>query len=253
VITPLILVLVALTVAVIAFAIAPRLIERTVVFSETPDHPKPFGYGMSWLALKTTDTAAVVACLGLEDVTSANWNSGIGTIYDSALSDSYVFVSPPVKGWTFVAGVPLPHPVGRNFADKLTPLLTGLAQQFIDVQYYAAFPIIDLFGWARLYKGKLVRAFVIGDDGVIWDRGRLTPEERALGLKLFDLRGIKGRIGDAGGPIVLYPTEQQVLRLASAWSLNPLLLASMKTESGTGLIARAPSTWRAERLKQKAA
>lgn len=252
-ITPLILVLVALTVAVIVLAIAPRLIKRTVVFSDTPDHPKPFGYAMSWLAVKTADTSAVVACLGLEDGKPANWNSGIGTIYDPALSDSYVFVSPPVKGWTFVAGVPLPHPVGRNFADKLTPLLTRLSQQFTDVQYYAAFPIIDLFGWARLSKGKLVRAFVIGDDGVLWDHGRLSFEEKELGLKLFDLRGIKGRIGDAGGAIVLYPTEQQVLRLANAWSVSPVSLDKIKTQAGVGLIAKAPSSWRTERLKQKAA
>jgi hypothetical protein len=253
VITPLIVVFVGLTVAVIALAIAPRMANRRVVFGDTPDLPKPFGYGMSWLALKTEDTAAVIACLGLGECEPANWNSGIGTIYDASLSDNYVFVSPPVKGWTFVAGVPLPHPVGRNFIDKLTPLLASLSKQFHDVQYFASFPIIDLFGWARFHKGKLLRAFVIGDDGVIWDRGRLTAEEKMLGLRLYDLRGIKGRKGDAGGAIVLYPTEEQVLRLARAWSRDPLTLDKLKVEPGTGFIARVPAAWRAERIRKQAA
>ncbi len=252
-ITPLILVLVGLTVAVIAFGVAPRLSDRRIVFAEAPDQPKPFGYGMSWLAVKSEDTAAVMACLGLEGGVAANWNSGIGTIYDVHLGDAYVFVAPPVKGWTLIAGVALPHPLGNAFIDKLTPLLTALSKRFVDVQYYAAFPIIDLFGWARLHKGKMVRAFVIGDSGVVLEKGRLTPEEKVLGLKLYDLRGIKGRKGDAGGAIVLYPTEEQVLRLASAWSLNPLRLDKIKIAPATGFIVRVPASWRAERVKQRAA
>ena len=250
--TALILILVGVTVAVIARGLAPGLNERRVVFGETPDQPKPFGYRMSWLAIKTTDTAAVLNVLALYDAVPANWNSGIGTVYDDRLSDNYVFVSPPVKGWTLVAGVPLPHPVGHAFTDKLSPLLLLLSQSFGDVQYFASFPIIDFFAWTRVYKGRVVRAFVIGDDGVIWDRGRLTPEEKALGLKCFDLRGIKGRKGDAGGAIVLYPTEEQVLRIASAWSCNPLQIDKLQINDGIGFVARVPQSWRAERVKRAA-
>jgi hypothetical protein len=251
--TALILIFVGATIAISALALAPRLSDRRVVFTDTPDAPKPFGYAMSWLAVKTDDTAAVITCLGLEGGLPANWNSGLGTIYDKQLGDNYVFVAPPLKGWTLIAGVALPHPVGNSFVDKLSPMLTALSQRFPDVQYYASFPIADYFGWARLHKGKLVRAFIIGEDGIILNRGRLTPDEKFLGLKLYDLRGITGRKGDAGGAIVLYPTEEQVMRLASAWSLNPLRLDKIKTDPATGIIARVPASWRAERLKQKAA
>lgn len=108
----LIIILICLTVAAAAFVIAPRLTVGRVVFDATPDTPKSFGYRMSWLAIKSTDTHAVAAALALTGLEAANWNTGIGAIYDRDLSDSYVFVSPPVKGWTFIAGVPLPHPVG---------------------------------------------------------------------------------------------------------------------------------------------
>ncbi len=98
----------------------------------------------------------------------------------------------------------------------------------------------------------------IGDGGIIWDRGRLTADERTLGLKLFDLRGIKGRIGDAGGEIILYPTEEQVVQLARAWSIDPTALDKLASGKAgepwtLGLIARVPPSWRAERLRRQAA
>jgi len=92
----------------------------------------------------------------------------------------------------------------------------------------------------------------MGDEGVIWDRGRLTREEKALGLKLFEVRGIRGRIGDAGQSIILYPTEQQVLRMASGWSVDPSMLERLARNPGAGLIAPAPPCWRAQRLSKAA-
>ncbi len=243
---------IAATVAVIAFAIAPRLVQKRVIFGAEPDLPKAFGCDMAWLAIKSDDLNAVAEALELAELVPANWDSGIGTIYDAKLGDTYVFVSPPVKGWIFVAGIPLPLPVGRSFVDKLTPMLARLSSTFRDVQYFAAYPDIDLFAWARLERGRMVRAFAIGDDGVIWDRGRLTSEEKALGLKLFELRGIRGRKGDAGGAIILHPTEEQVLQLARSWSIDTGLLDKFDVAPAHGFIARAPSQWRAERVRKAA-
>lgn len=248
----LVFVLVGITIAVAALVVVPRIGSSRIVFGNVPDRPKPFGYRMSWIAIKSTRTSEIAAHLGLTDATPANWNSGIGTIYDNQLSDTYVFVTPPVKGWTFVAGLPLPHPWGTSFADKLTPMLLNLSKTFGEAHYFAAFPIIDFFGWARFHNGRLIRGFVIGDEGIIWDRGRLTPEEKTLGLKFYDLRGIKDRKGDAGGAIVLYPTEDQVLRLAAGWGIAPLRLDKLAVEPALGIIARAPGNWRSERLKKAA-
>lgn len=249
--TALVIVLVGLTIA-LALWLVPRLGQRRVVFGTVPDSPRPFGYRMSWIAIKTSDTDAVLRQLNLTEPVAANWNSGIGTIYDDVFSDRYVFVTPPVKGWTFVCGLPLPHPIGAAFADKLTPLLSDLSRAFGHVQYFSAFPIIDFFGWVRMHQGRLIRGFIIGDQGVIWDKGRLTPEEKALGLKFYDLRGIRGRKGDAGGAIVLYPTEDQVLRIAAGWGLDPLLIDKSNSGHGLGWIAVAPLAWRSERLKRAA-
>ena len=226
---------------------------RRVAVDVAPDEPRPFGYKMAWLAIRTEDTQALADLLGLESRRAANWNSGIGTVYDDTLGASYVYLTPPVSGWSFVVGLPLPHPVGPAFVDKLTPLMLSLGQRFPDVQYFFTFPLIDFFAWARVRDGELVRAFAVNDEGVAWNKGRITPEERVLGLRLFELRGVRERQGDAGGEIILYPTVDQVLRIARCWSLDPTQVESADTGDGCGVLAPAPSAWCSERRRKRAA
>lgn len=247
-----ILIMVVATVAVAALSLAPRLGEGRVVYPITPDRPVAFGYQMAWLAIRSRDTAAIVEALALEDCRYCSWNSGIGTVYDPRLGQNQVFVSPPVNGWTFVVGLPLPQPMGRSFVDKAMPLLLDLGQKFVEVQLFVAFPPVDLFAWARVIDGRIVRAFAMGDEGIIWNRGKTTREERALGLKLFELRGVRDRRGDAGGKLILHPTENHVMQVAQKWSLDPTKLEAKSAPDGLGLIARSPVVWRAE-VQRKAA
>jgi hypothetical protein len=246
-----ILILVAVTVAV-AIRLAPGVAAERIVFATDPDRPHPFGYRMSWLALRTRDTAGVVEALGLAAPEPANWSTGLGTVYDPELGERFVFVTPPVDGWTFVVGLRLPHPAASGLVDKLTPLLVGLGGRFIEIQYYMSYPLLDLFAWARVVDGRLVRAFAIGDEGIVWSKGKPTREERALGLKMFELRGVKERRGDAGGELVLHPTEDHVMRLAARWSLDPTKLSEASAQPSLGIVARPPSQWRSERMRRAA-
>ena len=245
-------ILLPLTIALAAFVLAPRVVRERVIFDATPDRPAPFGLKMAWLAIRTRDTARVVDVLGLVDPKPCNWNSGIGTVYDDRLGENHVFVSPPVNGWTFVVGLSLPYPVGRSFVDKCTPMLLDLGAEFIEVQYFFSYPLIDFFAWARIIDGKLVRAFAIGDEGTIWNKGKPTKDEKSLGLKLFELRGVRERTGDAGGELILYPTEEHVMRLASRWSVDPTRIDAAPASTSTGFICLAPATWRPERLRKTA-
>jgi hypothetical protein len=236
------------TVAIIALRLAPRMAEGRVVFDHEPDRPQPFGYNMAWLAIRSRDTGDVIQTLGLTGAQAANWASGLGTVYDGVLGGQHVFVTPPINGWTLVAGHSLPHPSSRRFVDKTLPLMTTLSQRFIEVQYFASYPQVDFFAWARVIDGRLVRAFAINDVGVVWNRGRPTKEEKALGLKLIDVRGVKGRKGDAGDEIVLYPTEQHLMQLALKWSLDPTRLGPALGEPALGAVALPPASWRPERV-----
>jgi hypothetical protein len=244
--------LVAVTVAIAATRLAPQMAEGRLVFDHEPDPPQAFGYRMAWLAIRTRDTGAVIDALALEQSETANWASGLGTIYDAKLGADRIFVSPPVNGWTLVASNALPHPASRRFIDKSMPLLMGLSERFVEVQYFASYPQVDFYAWARVIDGRLLRAFAINDEGMVWNRGRPTREERAMGLKLLDVRGVKGRKGDAGEEIVIYPTEQHLMQLASKWSLDPAKLSASDASPGLGVIALAPASWRAERLTKAA-
>ncbi len=119
--------------------------------------------------------------LGPSRCAIGNRELGLGTIYDDRLGQSHVFVSPPVDGWTFVAGLSLPAAMGPRFVDKVTPMLLGLGQQFPDVQYFFSYPLIDVFAWARVRDGQMVRAFAITEDGVVWQAGKVTSEEKLWG------------------------------------------------------------------------
>ena len=133
------------TILLAAFVFAPQIAERRVLFDSKPDRPCGFGSDMAWIAVKANDPMAVLATLGIATATPANWNSGIGTVYAPTLGERHVFVSPPVEGWVFVVSQALPHPHGRSFADKCTPLLTELSQRLGEVQYFASYPELDLF------------------------------------------------------------------------------------------------------------
>jgi hypothetical protein len=241
--------LVILTTIIAAGVLAPRLVPRRMALDNAPDRALAFGSEMSWLAVKTEDAHLLASALGLSELHPANWNSGLGAIYDLELSDMFVFISPPIKGWTMVAGVSLPLPAGGSFIDKAAPLLQHLSGRFSSVQYFAAFPIIDFYAWARFEHGQPTRAFAIGDAGIVWDTGKLTPDERRLGLSMIELRGIRNRHGDVGGELDLHPTEQHVLSIASGWSINPM---SIDGEAGVGWVAHVPQAWRAERLRNVA-
>lgn len=241
---------IVLTIAIAAFVLAPRLFEPRVVFDTRPDPPAAFGYQMSWLAIRSADTARVAEVLQAEAVEAANWRTGIGTVYDENIGRGRIYLTPPVNGWTFVVGLALPQPLGRGFADKCTPLLLDLAAAFPEAQYYACFPALDLYAWARVSEGKLARAFAISDEGVVWNKGRPTREERGLGFKFGEVKGVKGRKSDVGPPMPVYPTEAQVMHLASCWSLDPTSLKGSKADPGLGYICSAPAQWRPERLRR---
>lgn len=216
-----------------------------------PDRPVAFGYRTAWLAIETTDTDAVIAALELTSLQTVNWRTGMSTVYDDELSDHYVFVSPPVAGWTYVVGMALPHPVSLRFVDRCTPLLLELSAQFGRVQYYFTYPVIDLYAWAKLEDGQLKRAFAWGDEGAIWNKGAITQQERELGLKVFELRKLGGNIraseldDDTG-----YPTEADVLKLAGIWGTDPTVLETVSVEPGHGQIGEVPAQWRVKRARR---
>jgi hypothetical protein len=240
------------TIALAATFVVPRCLPHHIRLADTPDRPHPFGRDMAWLAIRSEDTSAVAAALGLQHLRTANWGSGVGAIYDPEISNGLVFISPPVKGWTLVASESLPIPAGDAFVDKAEPLLRALSSAFAGVQYFACFPIIDFYAWSRFDKGRRTRSFAVGDAGAVWNTGKPSAEERQLGLSFIEIRGIRERYGDLGGELQLYPTEDHVFGIAGGWSVNPMTMEVLRAPTGVGWIADAPRAWRPERARKVA-
>jgi hypothetical protein len=143
--------------------------------------------------------------------------------------------------------------LGPAFNDKLSPLLAALGSQFEEVQAFTSFSALEHYGWARFRNGAMERGFAISGDKVLWSVGKVSREEKTLGLKLFALKGVRGRKGDAGSELLLHPTEPHVLRLAGQWSLDPMRLASRTVEHGVGFVGHPPARWRPERSRLRQA
>ncbi|HRK19393.1 MAG TPA: hypothetical protein PK970_10595 [Hyphomicrobiaceae bacterium] len=232
--------------------LSPRLRAGRIVYDTTPDRPIGFGPEMTWLAVKSGDTFEVAAALGVEHLTPANWSTGLGTVHDNELGDGRVFFTPPVDGWTLVVGRALPVPLGKAFVDKCTPLLATLGRRFPEAQMFAVHDAIDYVAWARASRGAVERGVACSDVDLVWSVGATTAEERALGLKGYELRGVEARVGDAGGRMLLRPTEAHVLALAAKWSLDPMQLDVNRTGVSSGFVALAPRDWRMERSRSAA-
>jgi hypothetical protein len=235
------------TVAVWMFAMhAARQKRATAEVDRMPDRPVPFGYRTAWLAIRTSDTIRVLEALDLTELSRASWSGGIAATYDEAMSESHVFVSPPVAGWTLVIGVVLPQPASAVYHDRAGQLLAGLAGEFRDVQYYFNYPPLDLYGWARWKEGRLLRAFAMGGEGILWDAGKLTEGEQRAGLRL-PVTGKDGR-KSAWQEHYTYPSEDAVIGLAAHWSLDPTAIDRSQAVAGLGYLGRAPAHWRLKRI-----
>ena len=113
---------------------------------KNPDRPLPFGPRVAWLALDTTDTAAVAQALGLRGVRDATWRVGVEAAYQS-----FAFVTPPLGDWTLAVSTALFPP--DRVAGYVKPLLERLSRQFGDAQYFCTQQDIGLHAWARRGRG----------------------------------------------------------------------------------------------------
>jgi hypothetical protein len=158
-----------------------------------------FGGKQAWLAIRDGDPAAVLAALDLRDLGTIRWRDGIDLAH---LTDDRVAVTPPIDGWTLAVGRYLFH----------APDLTALSAELkTEVQYFATHRVTELHRWQRASEGLLVRSFgYVGQTGEVtsWS-GDPDPAEP---LTTYD------------DETTVLVAEQDVLRVAAAWSIDPTTL-----------------------------
>ena len=167
-----------------------------------------FGYKQAWLAVRDAQPAAVAETLGLRDLGEVTWRAGIDLAY---LTDDRVATTPPLPG---AGGVSWVLAVGRWLLrpDTKVDVVELSARLSTEVQLFATHRVSELHRWQRAADGTLVRAFgYVGQTGEItsW-YGDPDPAEREVGLPA---------VLDADATVLV--SEQDVLRVARAWSVDP--------------------------------
>jgi hypothetical protein len=167
-----------------------------------------FGYKQAWLAIRDGDGAAVARALGLRDLGPVSWREGIDLAY---LTDDRVVLTPPLPGagdasWLLVTGRWLFGPGAAVDVPALSATLGA------EVQFFSTYRVGEAHRWERAVGGQLVRAFgYVGESGEVVEwLGEPDAAEAAIGLV---------REPDADADILV--SEDDVMRLAGAWSVNP--------------------------------
>lgn len=172
-----------------------------------------FGPKQAWLAIRDRTQDEVIAALGLRDLGPVSWRMGIDLAYTT---EDRLAVTPPLDGarahsWVLVPGL-------YWFHLELDPGVAALSEALhTEVQFFSTYRVTESHRWERAVEGVLVRAFeYVGESGEVtlwW--GDPDEHERALGLPAEEPDT------DEEGLLL---AESDVMRLAAAWSVDPLAL-----------------------------
>lgn len=171
-----------------------------------------FGGKQAWVAVRNGDPVGVLEALGLRDLGEVPWRDGIDLAH---LTDDRVAVTPPLAGargtsWVLAVGRYLMRP------DTVIDVTELSARLHTEVQFFATHRVSELHRWQRAVDGHLVRAFgYVGQTGDVtsW-HGEPDPAERAAGLP--------ANLDDEETTVLV--SEQDVLRVADGWSIDPARL-----------------------------
>jgi hypothetical protein len=153
----------------------------------------------SWLAIRTTDPAAVRAVLAVPDE---------------------FFISPQVNGWVIVTGPGLPSP--GDDVDGCFRFLASASRKLGHLQFFHMEKFSGRHAWARLDNGRVTRAYAWAGE-TIWNQGEPTAAERGLDMNCH-------AYGEDPGAEPWTTNEpaaaniEKIPQLAARWSLDPGML-----------------------------
>jgi hypothetical protein len=218
----------------------------------TPDKPVGFGFKTNWFAIRDATPEAVLKALDFADAQPANWETGLQYLAVKSTDDHWVFVSPLIDQWVFIiGGIWMPHPArGPGWLDetgrKFDAFLGRLLPHFSDIQFFGSYRVTGFVAWMRAIDGNVIRSFAFNDAECWENAGVQTPEEAQLNFAdisgLAPMEAVEKFFSDEGAHLL---DEEDVVRLAALWSLDPSRLEEEDHEPGTGFLARFPAEWMA--------
>lgn len=199
------------------------------------DHPIDFGYKTVWIAVKTGNKERIVEILGLKNIQSSNWKSGIETAYDNG-----VFITPQIGKWTLAVGIKLINNNDLENINKLEKTINKLSDEFGEAQSFGTHRVVEYHHWMKSVNGKITRVYsYIGESAEsIKVFGDLTEPE--IGLNLFNSFSKEAKSDEYWNREDLdYADEELVMKIADNWSVNPTRLTERKDiQDELGLIGK---------------
>ena len=149
-----------------------------------------------------------------------DWDEGVGRAYESG-----VFVTPPVRGWTPAhSRLDLLALADGPTDPGFLPWFAALSRRLGEVQLFVNERGWSHHGWVSAVDGEIVRAFAISDGAIPLFVGEVTAAERELGrgFRTYTKADLEVWGDDEFDAWVdQMPREQDVLRLAGRWSVDP--------------------------------
>lgn len=210
--------------------------DGDTVYGQVPEGVTGFGYKCTWLAIRCDDRAQVARSLGLEDVAQVPWQEGIQRAANREPSATrHVFaLCPAVDGWVLVyAGLGLGLGLSLDSDSHVRDIGAWLAKLSAihgTVYAFGSYRVVDYVGWMRAEAGLVTRAFAYADGVCFANEGVSGKGEADLGYDVLDNVAPEAvpdaMYDDMSEEMSLCPSEEHVISLAAAWSVDPLSLPS---------------------------
>jgi len=191
-----------------------------------PGHGSLLETPCRWLAIRSGNVQAVQEALHLHNATACSWEEGLAEARDRRL-----FISPPVGEWILVVGSGLPDP--SEDVDKCFHFLRHLSRELGKVQFFSFNRALQHHAWVRMEDGRVQRAYAWAGH-TVWNQGRTTPEERALGFRCFGYTDAATR-NDFTEPAPVASNTYKVAALAARWSLDPGVIVDSRIGADPGI------------------
>jgi hypothetical protein len=206
-----------------------------------------FGYKTAWFAVHSSNTDSVVQSLRLSNPVPAKAQFGIDAAYGNGSPDlsRRAFVTPPLGGWMLIMSTgffDIADAEPAQFPNMVAKLSAELGTE---AQFFATHRVVESHLWARAIGGQLVRAYsYVGESGEKKiDIGEPSAEEVALELRFFDPSSPDAEAeGYWDREDLRHPDEEDVMRVAERWSVNPSALTDIPDGFLTDLPPRLLTT-----------
>ena len=188
-----------------------------------------FALPCRWLAVRSTQPSAVQAALGLQKATPCSWEEGLNAAHEQKL-----FISPPIGGWILVMGSNLPDPA--EDVDQAFRFILSLSRKLGHVQFFSFNRALHHHAWVRADGGQVQRAYAWAGR-TVWNQGPKTRAEIDLRLSCFEYAEPPDSLSFGEIDPAAQNTEQ-ILILASCWSLDPSAVDPRMLRETQGIAGR---------------